>query len=116
MQQRVALMQEIVEPATHLVITQAADAITFVDEQGHSRRFATTGKTEKHQLANGTIETKTRWDGASLRQEIDTGGAQPLERVFTVEPETHQLVIAAGGGRAGRGGRQRQLVYDADMP
>lgn len=116
MRQRVELLQEIARPASHLVITQSDGAITFVDEEGHSRRFATAGKKEKHQLSSGTIETKTSWDGASLRQEIDAGGAQSIVRMFTVEPEVHQLVITAGGDRGDRGGRgQRRLVYDADM-
>jgi hypothetical protein len=116
MQQQMELAQEAMAPAQHWVITQSEGAITFADQNGRSRRFATGNQKEKHQLEGGTIETTTRWEGAQLRQEIKAGGSTKIVRTYEISPEG-QLVVTTkiSGSEDGRGREPMRAVYDADQ-
>jgi len=46
----------------------------MVDGEGHSSHYTANDKKEKHQLAGGTIETRTKWNNGELHQEISLGG------------------------------------------
>jgi hypothetical protein len=109
------VMQEIANPTPHLVVTVGDRSITFVDAEGRSQRFTADGKKEKHQVQAGTIETKTKWEGADLRQDIDPGGSRKIVRTFSVSPENHQLVVTSTveGGQRSRPPR-RVVYYDAE--
>ena len=111
------VMHDIMEPATHLVVTVTDGAVTFVDADGRSRRFMTNDKKEKHQIQSGTLETKTRWDGVQLRQEIEPGGGRKLVRTFSISPENHQLIVTTTreGGDSDRRPPPMRVVYDMDV-
>jgi hypothetical protein len=110
-----AMMQEIMEPSRRWIVTVGDESITFVDTDGRSRRFMTTGKKEKHQIQSGTLETKTKWDGPQLRQEVELGGGTKIVRSFSVSPETHQLIVLITvSGEAGRRPSPMRLVYEPD--
>jgi hypothetical protein len=115
MEHRMELMQEVMAPAQHWVIGQSDGAITFVDSDGRSRRFATGSQKEKHQLEGGTIETTTRWDGAQLRQEINAGGNTKIVRTYEISP-AGQLVVTTkmSGSEDGRNRQPMRAVYDKE--
>jgi hypothetical protein len=116
MEQMMALRQEVLETPTHWIVTQGDGTITFVDADGQSRKFLTSNKKEKHQLQNGTIETKTRWDGALLQQEITGPDSLKILRTFDVSPDGRQLVVTSQFERSldGRQSPPMRIVYDAD--
>jgi hypothetical protein len=115
MRKRMEVMREVMESPTHLIVTVGEGTVTFVQADGRSQRFTTDGKKEKHQLQSATIETKTKWDGASLRQELDLGDGQKMVRTFSVPGDTGQLTVAATLGDDGNGRRPPvRLVYDHD--
>ena len=110
-----ALMEELATPTAWWLIARTdGNAVSFTDAEGRSMRFVADDRKEKHQLAGGTIETKTKWDKGALRQEIAVPGAMTIVRTFTVTPETRQLVVTTtSGGRRGSQSPPR-FVYDAD--
>jgi hypothetical protein len=111
MEQQRALMQEVAELPTRLTITQRGDLITFVGPDGTARSYAANGKIEKHQLTNGTIETKTAWDGQSLRMAITLGDRGKLIRTFS-RREPRRLEVSTAFDGAPKDGRHI-VVYDA---
>ena len=115
MRKRMEVMREVMESPTRLIVTVGEGTVTFVQADGRSQRFTTDGKKEKHQLQSATIETKTKWDGASLRQELDLGDDQKIIRIFSVPGDTGQLTVSTTFGDDGNGRRPpTRLVYDHD--
>jgi hypothetical protein len=116
MQARIALMREIMQPADQLTITLSSDnknvSITYGD--GRVFEYKADGSKEKHQLTNGTVDTKTKWDGQTLETEYDLADNFKVVRDYALTEKTHQLVITTKveGGR-GRD-RETKTIYDAD--
>ena len=111
-----SITRELMTPTARYVITGAeGGAITFTDAEGRSMKFMPNNKTEKHQLAGGTIETKTRWDGGELRQEVSLPGGMKLLRAYAVQPDPKRLTVTVTV-EGGRGGRQApvRMVYEPD--
>ena len=111
-----ALMQELMTPTAHWIVTSTDDGtVIFTDAEGRSSRFVPNDKKEKHQLAAGTVETKTKWDNGQLRQEISLPAGMKAVRVFVAKRETSQLTVTTTleGGLTGRRPPFR-LVYDRD--
>jgi hypothetical protein len=77
-----ALRKEISTPAEELLISLAADSVTIGDGISPSIQYKTNAKTEGHQLVNGSVKTKTMWEGGVLRQDIDGGRDFAVRRVF----------------------------------
>jgi hypothetical protein len=103
MRKHMEVMREVMESPAHVIVTVGDGAITFVQADGRSQRFTTDGKKEKHQLQSATIETKTKWDGVSRRQELDLGDDQKIVRTFTVAGDTGQLTVSTTFGDDGNG-------------
>jgi hypothetical protein len=116
MQARFALMREIMQPADQLTITLSSDnksvSMTYAD--GRVFEYKADGSKEKHQLTNGTVETKTKWDGPTLETEYDLDGGFKIVRDYALSEKSHQLVITTKmeGGRM-RQGREMKAIYDA---
>jgi hypothetical protein len=115
MEARRALMQEVLTLPARLTITQDGDKVVFIEPDGVVRTYAVNGATEKHQLTNGTIETKARWDGQALRMELVMGARVTLVRTFRVTDDPRRLQVSTvveGGPKD-----QAQLtVYDEAPP
>lgn len=116
MEKMMALMQELMTPSAHWVVTSAEDGtVVIADAEGRSSRFVPNDKKEKHQLTAGTIETRTKWDKGQLRQEISLSGGMKAVRVLVVMPESRQLVITTTT-EGGFGARRPpfRIVYDRE--
>ncbi len=115
-------MREIINPSDHLTITQSESMIIITSADGHTTRLSPDGKKIKDE--NTHTERKTKWDGDKLVSEISGLGSGKITQTFSVDPEHHQLRIAAtmeggGGSRHAQGGQSGQPrtithVYDAD--
>jgi len=118
MKKTMAIVQELMTPTTHWVITSGeAGAITFTDAEGRSMRFMPNNKSERHQLTAGTIETKTKWDNRQLHQEISIAGDMKVVRILSVRPESMQLTVTVTMDRSRSGPgptASGQFVYDVD--
>ncbi|MDE3154197.1 MAG: hypothetical protein KGN76_03800 [Acidobacteriota bacterium] len=116
MRARMALMREIMQPPDRFTLTVSPDdksvSMTYAD--GRVFNYTADGKKEKHQLTDGTVETKTKWDGQKLEMEYDLGNFK-IERTYALSDKTPELVVTTKmeGGR-GRGGREMKAVYDVD--
>lgn len=105
------LMDEVLTPTARLLVMQRdPDHVTLVDADGHARTYALTNEKEPHQLVNGTVQTKARWEQGQLviTVAIDKGPVivQSYRRGDAQLIVTSQMEGARGGGRV--------AVYDAE--
>lgn len=114
-----ALMQEFMTPTVRWVIGGGeGDLVVFTDADGRSTRYAANDKKEKHQLLTGTIETRTKWDGGELRQEIELRDGMKAIRTYGLDDDQLVVTTTMEGGRGPGGGRRRapvRWVYDRDV-
>jgi hypothetical protein len=107
-------MQEVMTAPESIAITQKPGQVTFTDADGHLRHYATDGKTEKHQLNAGVVETRTRWNAGELVIETSPTQGVTLVESYTVDPATRQLIVTLQSGNPGAQGSMRPVrrVYD----
>ena len=118
MQRMRDLTHEVLVSPVRLVIDQAEALVTFTDDEGHVRRFAANGKSEKHQLTSGTVNTKTRWEDGAVVMELEIPHGVKLSRRYalSVAAGARQLIVTTDvtGGDRGPGGKRSPIkaVYD----
>ncbi|MCC6990524.1 MAG: hypothetical protein IT181_16070 [Acidobacteria bacterium] len=105
-----ALLGEVMDLPSRVTIIQDGAKVIVTEPDGVVRTYLVNGKAEKHQLTNGTIETKSSWDGPSLVMQITIGRAK-IERTFTVRDDPRRLEVATGFDRGPKDAR-RLHVYD----
>jgi len=111
MERQRAVMQEVMQLPAKLTIAQDGDKVMFTEPDGVVRTYLANGKSEKHQLTSGTIETKSSWDGTQLRMEITSGGRGKLIRTFAVREAPRRLEVTTAVDGAPKDSR-RIIVYD----
>lgn len=117
MERRRALIEDVLRPASRWVITPGdGGLIVFTDADGRSARFLANDRQEKHQRPSGTIETRTKWVGTELHQEIVLGKGLKAERTYSVD-EGDRLVVSTRLQPGGPGGRRPPVrwVYDREV-
>jgi hypothetical protein len=83
----------------------------FIEPDGVVRAYVANDKTEKHQLQNGTIETKSRWDGGALLMELKPAGGLTISRRYAVHGTPRQLEVTTTTNRGPKNAK-RVAVYD----
>jgi hypothetical protein len=111
MERQRVLMQEVAQLPSRFTLTQDGNQVVFIEPDGVVRTYVVNGKTEKHQLTNGTIDTKSSWDGEQLRMEISAGGRATLVRTFGLRREPRRLEVVTSFDGAPKDARQ-VMVYD----
>jgi hypothetical protein len=90
-----ALERELTTPPEELHISLAPSTVVIDDGLAGPVTYRINRKTEAHQFINGSVKTKTFWDGPILRQEIDAG--RNLKLVRTLElADDGRMHIAVG--------------------
>ena len=108
---RRALLEELIALPPKFTIAQDGDKVVFIEPDGVVRTFVVNDKTEKHQLQNGTIETKSRWDANALEMELKSPGGLTLTRRYEVRGTPRQLEVTTTASRGERNAK-RVAVYD----
>jgi len=110
------LLQELMTPSAHLIITPAEDgAIRFTEADGLTRAYVLDEKKEKHQFVSGTFDTKTKWEDGELHQEVFATERMKIVRTYRVTPEPRQLIVTTTMDGGPDGQREPiRFVYDAD--
>ncbi|MGE0816196.1 MAG: hypothetical protein AB7O28_16475 [Vicinamibacterales bacterium] len=114
MEARRALMQEVMELPARFTIAQDGDRLSMIEPDGVVRTYVANGQAEKHALTSGTIETRSRWDGTTLRMEIRVGDRMAVVRTFAVQgddPRRLDVRTTFDGAPKDRG---RLAVYDEE--
>ena len=86
-----ALVQEIAAAPGRVTIIVKPDEVTVTYDTGQFLRYMTSNQQESHDLTNGTIKTRTRWDGSVLTQDIDAGNNLKFLRTYAVSGD--QLIV-----------------------
>lgn len=108
---RRALVEELIALPPKFTIAQDGDKVVFIEPDGVVRTFVVNDKAEKHQLQNGTIETKARWDGNGLEMELKSSGGLTLTRRYEVRGTPRQLEVTTTASRGPKDAK-RVAVYD----
>jgi len=106
------LMREMMELPRRLTITQDGAIVTLTADDGRVVKYEATGRPEKHQLTNATVETKTRWDQGALVVETSVKDGPRIVRRYTVEPEPKRLVVTTKIEGGPRQMPERQAYYE----
>ena len=96
---------------TALTIAQDGEKVVFIEPDGVVRTYLANGKSERHQLTNGTIETTTSWSGATLQMRIAVGARGVVLRTFERRDDPRRLEVATGPEHGAKDAR-RMTVYD----
>jgi hypothetical protein len=109
------LMRELTATPETLTLTVSEGEVTFVDPDGPVRHYATNGKTERHQMDAGVVETKTEWKNADLVIETNLGEGTKASQTYRLAPDKRQLVVTMKieGSRSPRQMPPRRSVYDS---
>jgi hypothetical protein len=112
------LMREVLESPLVLMVNRDASTVTFTDGDGYVRKYTTNGKTEKHQMPSGTVETKMKWAGQALVLETTVERMLKVTKTYTMEPDPRRLVVLTemGGRRGGDAPPPLKAVYDEGPP
>jgi hypothetical protein len=109
---RRGLIEELMGVPPSVTIVQDGDRLAFTEPDGVVRVYHANNRTEKHQLLNGTIETKARWDEGSLVMELKPRGGMTITRRYTLRPGAPaQLEVTTRADRD-RKGVTRIAVYE----
>jgi hypothetical protein len=108
---RRALLEELISLPPKFTIAQDGDKVVFIEPDGVVRTFVVNDKVEKHQLQNGTIETKSRWDGNALEMELTSPGGLTLTRRYEVRGTPRQLEVTTTASRGDKNAK-RVSVYE----
>jgi len=108
---RRALVEELIALPPKFTIAQDGDKVVFIEPDGVVRTFMANDKAEKHQLQNGTIETKSRWDGNALEMELKPSDGLTVTRRYEVRGTPRQLEVTTTASRGPRNAK-RVAVYD----
>ena len=106
------LMREMMQLPRRLTITQDGSSVTFTADDGRVVRYDATGRPEKHQLTNATVETKTRWEQGALVVETSVKDGPRVVRRYAVEAETRRLVVSTRIDGGPEQAPERQAYYE----
>jgi hypothetical protein len=107
-----AAIAELLQPSSRLTITQTTSDVTFVDANGHTRKYKTSGEKQKNQLFASTVETRTKWKEGTLTQEFIVGDGTKVTFAYSIAATSDQLLVIAKPGEANGPIGQSRWVYD----
>ncbi|MEO5823455.1 MAG: hypothetical protein ABIT71_23370 [Vicinamibacteraceae bacterium] len=113
---RRALMEELMALPPTFTIAQDGDKVVFIEPDGVVRSYVANNKVEKHQLQNGTIETKSRWDGDALEMELKPSGGLTITRRYSVRGTPRQLEIETTTNRGPKNAKRIAVYEVTDGP
>jgi hypothetical protein len=91
---RRALMVELMELPPKVTIAQDGDKVIFIEPDGVVRTYVANDQDEKHQLQNGTIETRSKWDDGALVMVLKVGKRAPeITRRYQIKGDPRQLEV-----------------------
>lgn len=121
MQRRRDALRDIFEAPARMTVTRTESMVIITTGDGRTTRLATDGSKVKDQSTG--IERKTKWDGNRLLSEISGAGREKITETYSLDPESHQLVVLLqmgdGNSRQSSGGPvpgSRRRVYDPQQP
>lgn len=111
MEARRALMDEVMQPPVRITIAQEGDRISFIEPDGVVRTYVVNGKAEKHAMTNGTVDTRSTWDGAGVRMEISVDRMTLVRTYEIAGDDPRRLRVTTAFARAPKDAA-RVAVYD----
>jgi hypothetical protein len=95
-----------------LVITLGADTVTFYLSDGSRRVYHLSGRRERQDLGSGPVWTRARWDGTTLRLNIEGERHLVIHQSFALDRRTRQLIVVTSPDERRLPMHAVRLVYD----
>lgn len=96
-------VRDVVEPAERLTIVRTESMVIITAGDGRTTRLAPDNSKIKD-LESG-IERRTRWEGDKLVTEISGIGRGKATETYSLDPQTHQLIVVLDMGSDGEAER-----------
>jgi hypothetical protein len=109
---RRGLIEELLAMPASITIAQDGDRLSLVEADGIARIYYANGRTERHQLLNGTIETRSRWDDGTLVMELKPRGGPTITRRYRLGPGAPPTLEITTRVDRDRKGVRRLAVYE----
>lgn len=93
MKKQQAQMRAVLEVPERLMITVAAEAVTFTYGDGRTQRMLTNGKKEKLKVDDSEIETQVQWDKARLVKISSLAGGTKVTEAYAVDADPRRLQV-----------------------
>lgn len=106
------VIDELMAVPASITIAQDGDRLSFVEPDGIARIYHANNRTERHQLLNGTIETKSRWADGALEMELKPRGGPAITRRYAVRPGALPRLEITTRVDRDRKGVKRVAVYE----
>jgi hypothetical protein len=113
---RRALLEELMTLPPKFTIAQDGDKVVFIEPDGVVRTYVANDKAEKHQLQNGTIETKSRWDADTLEMELKPSDGLTITRRYAVRGTPRQLEVTTTTNRGPKNAKRIAVYAVTDDP
>ena len=104
---------ELLSPLERLVVSVTDTSVTFYDSDGTKRRYLLSGQKERSSFRGFDVHTRARWNGQTLRLEVNSEPGLFVVESYTLDREGKHLVLSVTvlqGGR--RAGPSIRYVYD----
>ncbi len=116
MEGRRALMAEVMQLPPRFTLMQKDDTISVIEPDGIVRSYVANGKSEKHQLTNGVVETKTAWKGDRLEMELKVDRLL-IRRTFAIRSSNgRQLEVTTTFDGGARGAASKAVFDESETP
>ena len=87
-------LRDLLEVAETFDIVLKPDQVVITDDLDRTLTFSTTGKKEKHRIGATNFETKTVWEGAILKQDIEAIGGFHMTQVYFPSADGQTLFVS----------------------
>lgn len=95
-----------------LVLTIGAGTATFYQRDGSRQVYRLSGRRERHDLGSGPVWTTARWDGTTLRLQIDGDRGIRIVQKFSLDRQTRRLVVITSPDPRRLPMNTVRLIYD----
>jgi hypothetical protein len=92
-EERRALVRDLLEVAETLTIRVTGTSVTFVDDLDRERTYPTDGKMHKYQLGAAQFEARATWDGSRLRKDIEGANNFRMSEVYFLIDDGSRMVV-----------------------
>ena len=109
-------VRDLMEVPFELIISVAADSVTFKDDLDRELTFPTDGRKQKYQVSASRFEARARWDGPRLLKEIEASHGFKMTEQYFLSDDSRRLFAILRIGEQRKDGPVNGVnrVYDRE--
>ena len=103
-QENRSIRRDLLEVPLALTI-KIAPEVTFVDDLGARRTYATTGLKQRYMLGAARFNAAAKWNGSQLRKRIDAADGFRMTETYFLSEDARRMFVIVRVGSARRAPR-----------